>query len=138
MARNPLTETDWAYLAGLFDGEGCFRINQSNGLNSYPWVELSNTYKPVVEFVQEAIVGNLYREQKSSRVSKKPIYRVRALGPKAIALCSALLPYLREKRAQAACLLELDRRRQEIGKWPLWTDCADLVQQLSHAKRAAY
>lgn len=58
--------TDIAYIAGLFDGEGCVRIKRANQRASfYITVTISNMDMAALLFVQERFGGKIYTQGKA-------------------------------------------------------------------------
>ena len=86
------TITDLAYIAGLFDGEGCITIGQNLRAS------VSNTKKPCLEFVQAIFGGSLYEKNRLGRVA---LYDLYFSGYDAVRMLNAILPYLIVKHQQA-------------------------------------
>lgn len=94
--RLPHDHRTLAYLAGLFDGEGCITRT-----NDHPIVQIGMTDEPVMRWVAE-IGGTLRVEDHPNRGNRKPLYRWRLLaGSDVREFLWALFPYLRVKRTQA-------------------------------------
>jgi len=89
-----------AYIAGFFDGEGCVRIKEANkGENSfYVIAHLTNSYKPVLEEVQELFGGALRRQE---RTPNKTIYNWCVSSAEAVDFLQVISPFLKEKLPQA-------------------------------------
>jgi hypothetical protein len=76
--------TEWAYLAGLIDGEGCIHIShRSQYSNSYEYyVAIWNTDKPLIEHLNRVFGGKAHYNERNDRQNKvlrfgsKPIHRV--------------------------------------------------------------
>ena len=97
--RNTVT-TEIAYIAGLFDGEGCVRIKQANqGGNSYYVIaHITNTNKKMLEKVEIYFGGNT-RKQEEGR--NKPVYNWSLSSSEAVDFLKTLCPFLIEKKEQA-------------------------------------
>lgn len=82
-----------AYLAGLFDGEGCARMQQG------VWcMEVSMTNQELVELFHSTFaVGSINLKRNVSALSNKPQWRWRVYGEAAWSVYYAMRPYLREK-----------------------------------------
>lgn len=105
---NQLTETQKAYIAGLFDGEGSIVITyreQSNGSRSVYWhMRINNTFYALHEWLMEALgagrivrtTGQVYAWYMSSHVDIIKLLRV-------------LYPYLIIKKEQADICFEFDK-----------------------------
>lgn len=109
------------YLAGFLDGEGCFTYY--NG----PVIECGNTYLPVLEQMQQLFGGSVSLQRDDA--GYKALHRWRITGAKAAAVARQLLPYLKEKREQAAVLTRMMR-------YPKGSAMRDrLIQRLKEMKR---
>ena len=97
-----ITETDVAWAAGFFEGEGCIKA-QKNG--RFEVLSLNNTDKDVIErFVNIVNYGNLCGPYTTK---KKPTYKPYwswAVGKKAEVkrILEMFLPYLGKRRKQRA------------------------------------
>jgi len=98
-----MTETDLAYLAGFFDGEGCVGVYpNSHRTGHYLLVQLTQNDDAVARALLESVRdrwGGSIREQRTSTGRVKLGYGV--TSDKAAVLLRDLLPYLRGKREQA-------------------------------------
>jgi LAGLIDADG-like domain len=97
-------EVDRAYLAGLFDGEGCVYIGAKKGKQGQYQlvVTLTNSHKPTIDALHEQYGGIVQIHHRGLR--RHYAYALRSL--KAKALLQDVLPYLRIKRAEAELALE--------------------------------
>lgn len=92
--KMPTQEWQLAYLAGLFDGEGC--ITRANGR---PIIQIGMTDGPVISWLG-SIGGTVRVEQPPG--NRKPLYRWRVLAANEVEdFLRAIYPYLRVKRAAA-------------------------------------
>lgn len=102
-----------AYIAGLMDGEGCFRLDRFKTLRSpigyqyRPIVEIAMCDRETIEFVARATDRHI--QQKPIK-SGRTVYLLVWRNNPACELIRILLPYLRGKKEQA----ELCLRYQEI------------------------
>lgn len=93
-------QTDYAYIAGLLDGEGT--INVSNTLLLF--IRIRNTNKAVLEWVREIMgSGNIYFDRRKD----KPCYSLELACKKAIEFLEPLRPYIRIKQEQVELALRL-------------------------------
>jgi len=109
-----LTKTDLAYLAGLFDGEGCI-MRRRYGRRVYYHIQITNTYEPVMDWLQ-SYGGRVQARRPDLNERWKPKFDwciSRKLDVYAFLLC--VLPYLKIKRQQALEALE-GIRRHEAGR----------------------
>lgn len=49
LQKHPLAETDYAWLAGLIDGDGCFTLRNKGA--GGPVLEITMTHKPTIEYL---------------------------------------------------------------------------------------
>lgn len=115
-----------AYLAGYLDGEGCFSADDGRirvtVSNCFPWL--------LVAFKEEfgGSICNKSRYSDRHRVA----YQWSVYGESAIKCCEAVLPYLVEKKPQAALLLE-------YCKWPPRSSQREAIsRQMKQLKRTNY
>jgi hypothetical protein len=105
-ATTGLTPTDYevwiGYVAGYLDGEGCFGADK-NGTGVF--VSVSNTYPKILLDLRTAFGGLV--AQKPTKVRDRSAWYWRVHGENAIAVCSHVAPFLKEKREQAMILMDL-------------------------------
>ena len=104
-----VSETEWAYLAGLIDGEGCIRIERNKGkqLQGTPTVALTNSNPLMLLWVLLRFGGHLYKKK------SKSCWDIYWLGKATIPLLEGMLPYLTAKKGQAELVLDY---RKLVGK----------------------
>ena len=106
-----MTEIELAYMAGLFDGEGCISItkvypkqtnlhNASYGLTT----RVSMVDKNIPEFFYSTFGGHLV-EKKPRKSEEKLQWKWGACGANASICLRELLPYLRSKTEEAEIAL---------------------------------
>ena len=98
-----LSETDKAYIAGLFDGEGCvtasMRSNNRRGVQIQ--LIIVNTHLGVIQWLCTMLGGNVWTKHPTGRM-RRPLHRWVARGGKACQdVLEAIMPYLIVKRSQA-------------------------------------
>ncbi len=104
-----IKETDYAYIAGLFDGEGTVLI--SNQL--YMAARLRNTNRAVLEWIKSINgSGHIYCDNRNA----KPCYSLEYTSRQAVRFLSPLLPFLRIKRAQADLAIEFHQDNTTQGR----------------------
>jgi len=110
-----LKKTIYAYIAGIIDGEGHFTIARisrpcGNGTIFHYTANMgvTNTYLPLIRHLIKVLGGAFVVS--SNRAGQKKVYRwqLQANASREKALL-AVIPYLREKRQQAALLLKFSR-----------------------------
>ena len=98
-----VSDTDWAYLAGLIDGEGSIRIEK--GSSKYhrspttPTMALTNTSPKMIEWALDRFGGHLYKKKNRS------CWDIYWLGSVVTPLLEGMLPYLTAKKEQAEIVL---------------------------------
>jgi hypothetical protein len=112
------TETEIAYLAGVFDGEGMVAIkSQRRGVwrnTAYELVtEISNSSPKLIDWILDHFGGYVRLQPKESG---RPHWKWTRSGEKARQLLECLLPYLTEKADQARVGIEFQRRQHDEMK----------------------
>ena len=123
-----LTETQKAYIAGFFDGEGCFfvqrMVNASRSNPNYtqesftPSIVVDNSNRAVLETIRGWVgFGSQLVHTQFDHGKRSDIWHYRISGPDAVNLALALLPYLIVKRTQAELLASFPfpPKRPKIG-----------------------
>lgn len=118
---NQLNETDKAYIAGFFDGEGCINIHKGKiyGKSINPHhrlvIRLANTNKEIVDYFY-----NLFRGYKRTNYNLRGNERIcfywSLASQKAANFLKLMLPYFRLKQEQAAVAIEFQSRFAYTGK----------------------
>lgn len=104
---------DLHYLAGLVDGEGYIRLCPSNRgkyRKYYPQLQVTNTYKPLLESLVSTFGGSI-NGPKRSKIATKDCWDWRISGDKARQLLNELLPLLIIKQDKAKMVLSGDQKR---------------------------
>jgi len=68
---NDITEQNWAWIAGLIEGEGCISIT-----NSYPVLQIQMTDKDVMEKLASFLDVNLRGPIVRKKGNSKPTYQI--------------------------------------------------------------
>lgn len=117
-----MTELELAYIAGLFDGEGCFGFNKMKTKRSsrgYIYVgrfSIVNTNLEVLNWVKLMLgTGSIYRRDRTKQ-GWKTCYELCWMANQAKQILPQLIPYLRIKKAQAELLYEYLCRRCHTGR----------------------
>lgn len=61
-----MTKLDKAYLAGLFDGEGCITFRYGNNRNKTPAITITNNNEAIIRYIYLIYGGNVYKKWKKS------------------------------------------------------------------------
>jgi len=107
-----LSVGDWAYLAGLIDGEGSIYTRKRHGSRSGGGVclNIASTHLPILEEFGEKLGGSLYLGV-PTHLSKRRHFQLKFLkGNRQLAILEGIYPYLRIKRWQAATAILYLRR----------------------------
>lgn len=102
-----------AYIAGFFDGEGCVRIKEANqgGNSFYVIAHLTNSYRPVLDEVQELFGGAL---RKQERTPNKTIYNWCLSSAEAVDFLKTISPFLKEKKSQAEFAITFHLAKEKL------------------------
>ena len=131
-----MKKTDIAYMAGIFDGEGCIVIHDrsyftKSGLKRtryYPEINVANTNEWIIHQFKFAFGGSLYLRKKKTNKSQA-IWVWQTTSKKATMCLEVLLPYLKLKKRQAELAIEMEIRRRNRGSHILETDKSLAWQQ---------
>lgn len=113
-----LSETDWAYVAGILDGEGCIRDQkQTHSRHVQPTIRVANTYLGLVEWLRKIFGGSIYTDCRTSQPDRNPnwnqVWEWRRCSESAVyAILSGCIPYMIVKRDRA---LEIMTRIEKRG-----------------------
>lgn len=111
-----MIETDRAYYAGFFDGEGSvglFKSSAKDRIYINVRVRLVNTQFEVLEEIHRAYGGSLSKEPLWLHTRQKPIKQWQANGSAAVSFLTDIRPYIRLKGPQIDLALEFWKRRAE-------------------------
>ena len=89
---------DIAWLAGLLEGEGCFKMQSSGGYKGSICISLQMTDKDVVQRVTALLDGTLWGPHGPYGHSKLPTYQTAIFGSKAASWMMTLFPLMGERR----------------------------------------
>lgn len=105
-----LTEAEWAYLAGIIDGEASVGIQKSNKLRNPQYVGQITIYNTSMDLMDWIAIRLGNRRVSTSRLyegQNVPCHQIRITGRRVVAILRAMLPYLIVKRQRALRVLEL-------------------------------
>ncbi len=105
------TEEDLIYLAGYLDGEGCFYIGEHHKIA----ISCSNTHKPTVEWLHRTFGGSFMQSHRQRKANHRLIYTWQVVSKDALAVCTSVAPYLKEKMGQAVLLIALQQTKKYAG-----------------------
>ena len=102
-----IKETDKAYAAGFFDGEGCISISKNGAVD----VRVTNTSKCVLDRLVSIFGGSI--TDRAQRANKRQ-YAYSFYGENAVEFLNLIKPYMIEKLPQVETVLEYFELRKEI------------------------
>jgi len=98
-----IPETEWAYLAGIIDGEGCIYIHKWRDKGKYFGytlvLHISNTDYSLIRWIRERFGGIVYTRKR--RRKTKNTHSIQLLHGTANFILGKVYPYLVLKREQA-------------------------------------
>ena len=98
---------DYAYIAGLLDGEGTVSITSQLDLR----VCIRNTNRAVLDWIKSVIgEGNIYGDKRREKVC----YSLELSSNKAAHFLKSVYPYLRIKKLQAKVALEFQEKANRV------------------------
>lgn len=122
-----MTKPDRAYVAGLFDGEGCVTWHRGS-----PRVTLTSCYPHHLKWIRASLgFGSVVVHERSKGPARQS-YRYQAWGDNALRFIVTIRPYLKEKAYQADILTML------VNSMPRTAYRARLIKSLTEAKRIEY
>jgi hypothetical protein len=122
-----MTKLNLAYVAGLFDGEGCLTWAVRT-----PRATITSCYPHHLRWIRDSFgFGSVVNHARGTGTSRHS-YRYQVYGSNCERFVSAIRPYLREKRHQADIILLL------VNSMPRTEYRRALQRGLSEAKRVEY
>jgi hypothetical protein len=132
------TETAFAYLAGIIDGEGCFYfgcVKQGRYGNGTQWhckVAVTSCDQCLTNWLNNLFGG--CKEQRyrytSKRAYERPIYRWDATGELLDYILPKILPYLVIKKEHCQIMMEIRKTYANIGSKRLPQDVVQVRTKL--------
>lgn len=148
-----VTEEQFAYLAGIIDGEGCIYIgnHSCNKETQAPYfanyIQVANTNKELIDWLYKIFGGTTakYTRAQTPKQSRKDPYFWKVTGELLTAICHEVLPYSVIKKQQIEVMLEFRKTydihpsaREKVrpnGVQPLSQELIDLRFSLMHKLR---
>ncbi len=96
-----IPKTELAYIAGLFDGEGCIRWNGS------PRISLTSCWPHHLMWISTLFGYGSVRIVRLKAGKNRTTFRLEMSGKNALGFLRKVQPFLMEKRHQADMLIEL-------------------------------
>ena len=111
-----MTEQELAYIAGLFDAEGCVHIGRQHYAhlgrkpNHVLYVQIANGNRPVLAWIKREFTGCIGSTKKGSY---SPTYHLTLSARRAEKFIRAILPFLSVKKMQAEEGLRFQDKKRE-------------------------
>ena len=107
------TQVWWAYIAGLFDGEGCVEIgiNSKTGVPTGISVRIALTSKGVLKELQSVLGGSLFKHNNRKPDKWKDQWYWALHSSHALMFLRGVRPFLRIKAAVADLAIEFEENR---------------------------
>lgn len=110
-----LSETDFAYLAGIIDGEGCIYIgshscNKETGARYFVTsLQVANTDEGLIDWLYEKFGGlkSVYTPAQTPKAFRKQPYLWKVTGPGVEFLSKRILPYIVIKKKQLEVMIKM-------------------------------
>lgn len=130
-----LSKAEIAYVAGLFDGEGCINFTNSNNDVTYLRVLVSNTNYEILKYLQDTFGGSISELKKASPKWKQG-YQWSLNWAAALAFVDKIRPWLKIKQKQAQVVyafaeLKKVQRKKKISQEKYLEALELLKQQLT-------
>lgn len=112
-----MNNTELAYLAGFFDGEGCIRIVcvKDKGYvygHHRLWIQLTNTNQEIMDKIRN--LGWYVTERKNLKKCWKRCWVGVLKDDKAMEVLQSIFPFLIVKRDEAKLAIEFQLRKKEM------------------------
>lgn len=99
-----LRQDELAYIAGIFDGEGCLKLNVKKSGEATIRVEVTNTCESLIQYLHNRVgLGSVYVKPATSRWRQTFWWIV--CSREAVAVLRQVRPWLRVKAAQADVII---------------------------------
>lgn len=112
-----MKETDWSYIAGFIDGEGCISLQLIGKYKSVVLrIGIRHTNKKILEYLKNSFGGTLCDVTHNRFPHWKPSYDWSITGNAAVNLLSKIEPYVRIKIDQIDIAMAWHYLRSHGGK----------------------
>jgi len=108
----PLRDVDWAYAAGIIDGDGCIRFNRQPSGGLVIRVHVTNTNPILTDWLKQTFGGYVWMESKQYAPNRKIRYVWELSAKKAIPFLEGIRPHLRLKTRQCDLVLAIQRTKR--------------------------
>lgn len=121
-------ETELAYFAGYFDGEGCIHISRKGSRV----VGIKSCYPKVVKRFHRVFGGRCDKgSKKNNKIQWRHWFHFRICGEDAVAVIKSIYPFMREKKEQARLFIKHSTTKDAYTK-------AQYAMQIKSLKKVRY
>lgn len=108
-----MTDTDIAWAAGFFEGEGHVKAVVRGRSKSYISIDVSQVYREPLDKLQELFGGKVYGPYGPYATNKQAYFLYTAYNTKAVNALTLMMPYLFRKGVQAQEVLQKWKEHNE-------------------------
>jgi hypothetical protein len=101
-----MNEIDYAYCAGIIDGEGSILLAKS-GTTRHPAISVTNTSLPMLEFLRSLFGGSI-RKQKTYKPHHKEAWVWGVSYQRAMHMIDCILPYMKDEEKVRRAIIIID------------------------------
>ena len=115
------TKQEWAYIAGIVDGEGCIGLSPRTKTQSryYVYLRIASTNLKILKWLKRKCgVGSIQvANSEHKRPGFKKVYYYQTVTKKAVMILEKVLPHLIIKEKQAKVVITFQKRSKSLGYW---------------------
>lgn len=133
--NDKITKTDYCYIAGYLDGDGCFYIGKKNSNKRLSQkyiisIAITSVNSKVLYFFKSLFGGGVGLISKEFQ-NQKPLYQWSIQKKDTINLCEKILPYLVEKKEECITAIDFIRSKNDecLNKMKILKDISNLVSK---------
>lgn len=120
-------DTDWAYLAGLIDGEGCISASSQHAPRYHAQLKVLNTDRRMLNWIRETFAKGSVSVNRLGEGNSKTCFKWRVTGKENVAyILTEVLPYLVIKKDQALLARELCERPEQSRQREIYEKLKEL------------
>ena len=120
---NLLKATDFAYVAGIVDGEGCIYIgknkpNRHRNMTTYAlFVTVTNTNEWLIQWLRFSFGGSITKTVRKAKPNQKDAWTWCVAAQQGASFLRLVTPYLRVKKYQAEVALRFQGSKRPRGSY---------------------
>ena len=117
-----MSQVELAYIAGLFDGEGCLHYSFKHHWygrkeNSEYWIQITNINRPIIEYLHNVFGGGMVLDRRQGG-NRRMNFAWKIVARGTFRVLRQIAPYLRIKREQVNMLLDHETLISKHGQRP--------------------